>query len=135
VQLAACERWAKTWYEQMVPRKDWFRDVYNSRQHYVRSDLYDFNTKTYQVLKVMEKDREFFGIIDYLHIFDFGQSDTYGGAGDYSHYSDNPQRLVPTLNRLINANAFPMENDTVWTLFNGHYRTYRAPALEVEHMV
>ena len=87
-QLADYQRWAKTWYRPMVPRKDWFRDVYNYRQHYVRSDLYDFKTKTYHIRETAGKDREFFGFSDYLHIFDFGQSDTYGRVGDYSHYDE-----------------------------------------------
>jgi len=87
-QLAAYRRWARTWYRPMVPRKNWFRDIYNYRQHYVRSDLYDFETKTYHIKEVAEKDREFFGFSDYLHIFDFGQSDTYGRVGDYSHYDE-----------------------------------------------
>lgn len=87
-QLAAYQRWVKTWYKPIVPRKNWFRDVYNYRQHYVRSDLYDFKTKTYHIREVADKDREFFGLSDYLHIFDFGQSDTYGRVGDYSHYDE-----------------------------------------------
>ncbi len=87
-QLAAYQRWVKTWYHPMVPRKDWFRDVYNYRQHYVRSDLYDFKTKTYHIREAAGKDREFFGFSDYLHIFDFGQSDPYGRVGDYSHYDE-----------------------------------------------
>jgi len=87
-QLAAYRRWVRTWYKPLAPRKKWFQDVYNYRQHYVRSDLYDFKTGTYHMQEVAEQDREFFGHLDYLHIFDFGQSDTYGRVGDYSHYDE-----------------------------------------------
>ncbi len=101
-QLAAYRQWAKTWYKPTAPRKTWFRDVYNYRQHYVRStypqpgivqtirtaDLYDTKTKTYHLQDVVEKDRTFFGLLDYLHIFDFGNSDVYGRVCDYSHYEE-----------------------------------------------
>ena len=87
-QLAAYGRWANAWYRPAAPRKDWFRDVYVYRQHYVRSDLYDSRKKEYRMMEVVETDRRRLGRIDYLHIFDFGQSDTYGRVGDYSHYDE-----------------------------------------------
>ena len=87
-QLAAYQRWTRTWYTPMVARKDWFRDIYNYRQHNIRGGLYDFAAKRYRMLEVVAEDREFFGHIDYLHIFDFGASRRYGRVGDYSHYDE-----------------------------------------------
>ncbi|MCC6446705.1 MAG: hypothetical protein IT210_25050 [Armatimonadetes bacterium] len=87
-ELAAYRKWVSTWYKPLAPRKKWFRDVYNYRQHLVRGDLYDFQTGRYRMEDVVRQDRAFFGRLDYLHIFDFGQSDTYGRVGDYSHYGE-----------------------------------------------
>ena len=87
-QLAAYQKWTRTWYRPLAPRKAWFRDVYSYRQFFIRHGLYDFQTKQYRATDFIGKDREFFGSIDYLHIFDFSQSDTYGRVGDYSHYGE-----------------------------------------------
>jgi hypothetical protein len=38
--------------------------------------------------KAVLADKEFFGFIDYLHIFDFGRSPVYGRVSDYSHYDE-----------------------------------------------
>ncbi|MCY3018760.1 MAG: DUF6259 domain-containing protein, partial [Planctomycetota bacterium] len=83
-QLDACRRGDKP----LAPRKDWFRDVYNYRQHLVRGGLYDFTAKQYRMLEAVTADREFFGRIDYFHIFDFGESPIYGRVGDYCHYDE-----------------------------------------------
>jgi hypothetical protein len=48
--------------------------------------------------------------------------------------SENPQPLVQTRAPLIYANAFPTRHETVWTLFNADYRTYRGPVLELDHV-
>jgi len=83
-QLDTCRSQAKP----LVPRKDWFRDIYNYRQHLVRGGLYDFTAKQYRMLEAVAADREFFGRVDYLHIFDFGESPTFGRVGDYCHYDE-----------------------------------------------
>lgn len=86
--LNAYKRWAHTWYKPVVPRKPWFHECFNYRQHLVRGGLYDFATQTYHMNEALEKDREFFGRVDYFHIFDFGESSVYGRVGDYSHYDE-----------------------------------------------
>lgn len=48
--------------------------------------------------------------------------------------SENPEPLVPTCNPLVYANAFPTTKETVWTLFNADYRTYRGPVLELDRV-
>jgi hypothetical protein len=88
VQLEAYQRWARTWYKPLAPRKDWFRDAFNYRQHLVRGGLYDFKAKQYRMEDAIAADRDFFGRVDYFHIFDFGESETYGRVGDYCHYDE-----------------------------------------------
>jgi hypothetical protein len=47
--------------------------------------------------------------------------------------TNRPVPLVCTEHPLVFANAFPAGEETVWTLFNADYRSYRGPVLEVEH--
>jgi hypothetical protein len=86
--LAAYRRWVATWYQPQVPRQQWFLECFNYRQHLLREGLYDFKTKTYHMQEALQKDIDFFGRVDYFHIFDFGQSDPYGRVGDYNHYDE-----------------------------------------------
>jgi hypothetical protein len=88
VALDAYRQWTRTWYRPAAPRKQWFKECFNYRQHLVRGGLYDFATQTYHMKEALEKDIEFFGRVDYFHLFDFGQSSKYGRVGDYSHYDE-----------------------------------------------
>ena len=80
--------WVSTWYTPQVPRQKWFQGCFNYRQHLVWGDLRDQKTGRYRFEEIIAADREFFGHLDYLHIFDFGQSRKYGRVGDYSHYDE-----------------------------------------------
>jgi hypothetical protein len=46
----------------------------------------------------------------------------------------SPRPLVPTEGPLLYANEFAGAKETVWTLFNADYRTYRGPALSIRHV-
>ncbi|MCX7599702.1 MAG: DUF6259 domain-containing protein, partial [Armatimonadetes bacterium] len=80
--------WVRTWYQPQVPRKQWFRECFNYRQHLAWSELYDSGAGRWRMDEIIQADREFFGRLDYLHIFDFGESKIYGRVGDYSHYDE-----------------------------------------------
>ena len=47
--------------------------------------------------------------------------------------SSDVEPLIPTESPLICANRFSGERETVWTLFNTGYQTYRGPSLRVPH--
>jgi hypothetical protein len=47
--------------------------------------------------------------------------------------SHRPTPLVPTLRTGVVANEFPGDGRTVWTLFNGQYRTVRGEVIAVPH--
>ncbi len=78
--------WAATWYKPAVPRKDWWRDVYCFRQHFLTEGLYDRETQQFDFQPVLDQDTEAFGKVDYLHIFDWSSTPEYGRVGDYDHW-------------------------------------------------
>ncbi len=47
--------------------------------------------------------------------------------------SDHPSPFVPTLKAGVVANEFPGDRRTLWTLFNGQFRTVRGAVLRVTH--
>jgi hypothetical protein len=86
--LDAYRDWLKTWYKPTAPRKQWFREVFNLRQQFLRfysitdGTYYDANTHKFTFPQGLERDRSFFGGVDYLHIFDWGMQHQHG-LGDY----------------------------------------------------
>ena len=47
--------------------------------------------------------------------------------------SHEPEPYVATLREEVYCNRFPAADQTVWTLWNGRYRTVRGPVLRVRH--
>ncbi|MGC8667290.1 MAG: DUF6259 domain-containing protein [Chthonomonadales bacterium] len=85
--ITAYRKWLATWYRPQVPRKRWFQRCFNYRQYLAWTQLRRADG-TWRMDEVIRKDRAFFGCIDYLHIFDFGESHIYGRVGDYNHYGE-----------------------------------------------
>lgn len=85
----AYRSWVKTWYRPAAPRKQWFREVFNLRQQFLRfysitdGTYYDSNSRTFTFAEGLERDRRFFGSVEYLHLFDWGMQAEHG-LGDYS---------------------------------------------------
>ena len=86
--LRIYRQWADSWYKPQVARKKWFQECFNYRQHLAWGDLRDQKTGQWRIDEVIKEDRDFFGRLDYLHIFDFGESHVYGRVGDYNHYDE-----------------------------------------------
>jgi len=90
--LDAYKSWESSWYKPAAPRKEWFRRVFNFRQHFfhfpipIKSGMFDSGTKEYHFRKVVKQDRKAFGGVDYLHLFDWGWSKECGRCGDYNHW-------------------------------------------------
>lgn len=80
--------WAHSWYRPQVPRKDWFQGVFYYQQVLAWSTLRDRQTGQWRTEEVINRYRDYFGRLDYMHIFDFGQSMIYGRVGDYNHYEE-----------------------------------------------
>ena len=97
----AYRRWRASWYEPMKPRLDWFRRIWHLRTHWIRTlpvrgvagnpeyNWLDPTTHKLRALRFLKKDRDAFGYVDYIHIFDWRVSDKYGRWGDYSHYDES----------------------------------------------
>lgn len=106
----AYRRWKETWYRPLVPRKQWFREVFNFRQQFLhfalprKSGLFEADTKTFRVEEVLATDEKAFGGVDYLHLFDWGWTPTHGRCGDYRPWdylggADNFRRAVEAVQK------------------------------------
>lgn len=84
----AYRTWLKSWYVPYTPRKGWFRDSYNFRQvflHRIFGEDGAWNpvTEKIDLVKKINEDKKAFGGVEYVHIFDWGQTPKYGRTGDY----------------------------------------------------
>ncbi|MBT7299297.1 MAG: hypothetical protein HN849_07290 [Victivallales bacterium] len=86
--LALYREWVRTWYRAQSPRQPWMQDVYYYQQTVI-GRIRDRQTGAWRIPETIQTYRDYFGCLDYLHIFDFGASPTYGRVGDYSHYEEN----------------------------------------------
>ena len=86
--LAIYKQWTQSWHRPQVPRKDWFRRVFYYQQTTAWGSLRNRATGKWRMAELVKTYRDYFGRLDYLHIFDFGQSKVYGRVGDYNHYDE-----------------------------------------------
>jgi hypothetical protein len=90
----AYRNWVATWYAPLVPRKSWFRDVYNLRELFLYTNTaigdtpaYNPTTQTYSFSSLLARDQAAFGGDDYVHLFDWSQTPTNGRVGDYNPWA------------------------------------------------
>lgn len=92
--LGIYRNWLATWYKPAAPRKEWFRQVFNFRQQFLRFYIpggeryYDKQAQTYSFADGIAADEKEFGRIDYLHLFDWGASTKWGRTGDYEPWDE-----------------------------------------------
>jgi hypothetical protein len=86
--LALYRDWCATWYKPQVAPKSWFQRVFYYQQVFAWSMLYDGPGKPWKMDEVIQRYKDYMGCLDYLHIFDFGESRVYGRVGDYNHYDE-----------------------------------------------
>jgi len=84
--LGLYRKWVDTWYKPLAPRKRWFQDVYCFRQHFLSEGLYNHKTHAFDFDRALEADKQAFGCIDYLLLFDWSSTAKYGRVGDYEHF-------------------------------------------------
>ncbi len=101
--------WVHSWYRPVVERKQWFREVFNFRQHRLRGGLLDFDEMQYRFDEIIERDREALGCIDYLHIFDWSETRQWGRVGDYDPWEEipGPDELRAAVER-VQADGVPV---------------------------
>ena len=97
--LYAYRQWKDTWYKPAVPRKQWFREVFNFDHKFLTdlktsgginsTGMYNPKTQKYSILETLKKDAEWLGGVDYLHIYDWyaGGEQLEHGLGDYEPYA------------------------------------------------
>lgn len=86
--LAAYREWLKTWRQPKTPRKRWFLEAFNLRQHFLHFNLgtpgaFDEETKQYHLADLLQQDNRAFGGVDYVHLFDWSSHPKRGRVGDY----------------------------------------------------
>ena len=84
----AYRTWLNGWHKSYTPTKQWFLDVYNFRQVFLHrifgeDGAFDPATGKIDLIKKIDEDEKAFGGVDYVHIFDWGQTPGYGRTGDY----------------------------------------------------
>ncbi|MFI4859297.1 MAG: DUF6259 domain-containing protein, partial [Phycisphaerales bacterium JB063] len=92
----AYRRWVAEWYEPVAPRKGWLRSVFSFRQVFLYANLdtpglFDPVAGTLSIVESVEADRERFGHIDYVHLFDWSQTPDQGRVGAYSPWHHLPR--------------------------------------------
>lgn len=93
-QLNAYLDWKKIWYKPAVPRKSWFLEVFNFRQHSpffevpTKDPIFDLKKKEFHVDDALKSDEELFGGADFIHLCDWAYTPKYGRVGDYDHWEE-----------------------------------------------
>lgn len=91
--LAAYRRWLATWYRPAAPRSAEFRKVFNFRVFYphheppMRSDIYNPEDKSWSMIKGVDRDKELFGGVDFVHLFGWSKTQAQGRVGDYAPWA------------------------------------------------
>ncbi|NCO42526.1 MAG: hypothetical protein GW911_10185 [Armatimonadetes bacterium] len=80
--------WLKTWFKPVAPRKPWFERLFalaSGNAHYDMSP----DAKVRGALQPqIDTMRKYLGLCDYVHLFGWSASKTYGDWGDYDHYDE-----------------------------------------------
>lgn len=88
-QLDAYGRWVDTWYKPLVPRKEWFRNVWaipSLSPSRVRSESLDERLDF--VGMAQRRNRRIPGATDYEHFFGWAMTKEFGHWGAYDHYHE-----------------------------------------------
>jgi hypothetical protein len=86
--FAAYTDWLRTWFKPVAPRKSWFEKSFamaSGSSYYDGSSTPAERGRLQPQVDMMLKH---IGQCDYLHLFGWGASKTYGDWGDYDHYDE-----------------------------------------------
>lgn len=86
--FAAYNEWLKTWFQRASPPKPWFERIFavvTGNNHY---DVSSDPKVRGQLQPLVDSMLAHVGICDYVHLFGWGASKTYGDWGDYDHYEE-----------------------------------------------
>lgn len=84
--VAAYRDWMQTWYAPTAPHPDWFRRVCTFIGITPTLSMFLTEDGRMDLSPHVEAMSEYFGPIDYQHVYGWFASREHGGQGDYSHY-------------------------------------------------
>jgi hypothetical protein len=98
--------WVKSWFKPLVPRKQWFREVFSFADYSPRARKGTPLDRTVGFLALAQRrEARLPGSTDYLHLFGWAITDEYGHWGAYDHYDQlgGKERFVKEVRRCQEA--------------------------------
>ncbi len=84
--VAAYREWMKSWYAPTAPHPEWFRRVCTFIGITPTLSMFLTEDGGMDLSPHIDRMAEYFGPIDYQHVYGWFASQSNGGQGDYSHY-------------------------------------------------
>jgi len=87
--FTAYRGWLRRTCRPAAPRKEWLREAFSFRTQFLHfkqprpSGMFDPASRRLSIADVVDRDKEAFGGIDYLHLFDWAWTPEHGRVGDY----------------------------------------------------
>lgn len=105
--------WLKNTLRPITARKDWFRDVYNFRQTFLydnsgETGAHDLKTSKVDLIAKVNESVNAFGGVDYLHLFDWGQTPDQGRCGDYFPWHYLNKKELQSQVKKVKASGIPV---------------------------
>jgi len=84
--VAAYRDWMRTWYAPIASHPEWFREVCTLIGITPTLSMFLTEDGGMDLSPHIDRMAEYFGPIDYQHVYGWFASQNNGGQGDYSHY-------------------------------------------------
>lgn len=84
--LLMYREWVKTWHNYTENNTKWLNEIFHFRQHFIHNNYGDkalTDNNKYVFHELIDCDKEAFGGIDFIQMFDWGYSPENGRVGDY----------------------------------------------------
>ena len=79
-------KWVRTWHKPSSQPKQWFREVFAFGPGSPTGTMHRPVEQRLDLVAKMQRLREAIGACDYMHLFGWAKTATYGHWGDYDHY-------------------------------------------------
>ena len=86
--FAAYTEWLATWFKPAAPRKPWFERDFACLACNVDYRHVPAPKRRGAIQPLIDTMMKHIGICDWVHLFGWGSSETYGDWGDYDHYDE-----------------------------------------------
>jgi len=98
--------WLNSFYNPSKPRKRWLLESFIFRQHFLHENYGDRawlpQNNEYSLNKLVAKDIDLFGGVDYVQLFDWAYEPNYGRVGNYKpwNYLGGHEKLKNEINKI-----------------------------------